>query len=378
MENLKQFFQNTTVKITILVAMVLLSLLALLNVVVINNSEKAFISVIEKELMQRQDVLQELSPAQRNVLIYDLNGVERAKPLQEEFVDRFQDSLVAIAFVGVFMSFIIGFTLSQVLIQPLKRLRSGISKLKSDNYETMLYKTGTTEIDDLVEEFNKLSIKLQQTEELRKDLISDASHELKTPLTILKGQLEALKDGMMKSTQERYGLLLDQVHRLSQVVDRMQEFTRLRGKSYQLEKTKYNLFDQLKMLKKEYKAELKDKNIKLNIEISEKTEIKADKHLVKQVFENLLTNSIRYSKASSLRILMEEENILVKDDGIGIPEDKIQNIFERFYRIDKSRSRETGGLGLGLAIVKEIVEAHGWNILARNDDGLEIKIKRQV
>lgn len=374
MEGIKQFFENTTVKITVLVAIVLLSLLSLLNVVVINNSERAFVSVIEREIMHRNRNQENIRIGEQNFLIYDLNGVERAKPLQDEFVDRFQDSLVAIAFIGVFMSFIIGFTLSQVLIQPLKKLKSGINKLKSNNYETMLYQTGTVEIDDLVNEFNKLSIKLQQTEELRKDMISDASHELKTPLTALKGQIEALKDGMIKATDSRYDLLLDQVHRLSQVVDRMQEFTRLRGKSYQLDKTKYNLYEQIKTIKKEFEDDFKDKKMKLKVNIPKDFEIEADEHLTKQVFENLIVNAIRYSEAKNIIIEIEGSTLIFKDDGKGVPQDKITYIFERFYRIDKSRSRNTGGLGLGLAIVKEIAEAHGWSIEAQNNDGLEFII----
>ena len=293
MNELKEFFQKTSIKITLLITLVLLSLLALLNLIVIRNSEDAFVRVLQDELREAVEDLEHtngrrgLPPGAQNFLLYDVNGVERARPLQEEFVDQFQNSLLAIAAIGVVVSFIIGFIMSQVLVQPLKTLRQGIAKLKKNKYESQLEETGTIEIDEVIREVNTLAKKLQQTEELRKDLISDASHELKTPLTSLKGQLEGMKDGILNTSDERYKMLLGQVQRLQEVVERMQEFTRIRNKHYSLQKQTYELRSQLDYVVGKYEQELNNAQISISIEVPSSFELVADKHLLEHVFDNM-------------------------------------------------------------------------------------------
>jgi len=213
---------------------------------------------------------------------------------------------------------------------------------------------------------------LRELENHRKDFVANVSHELRTPITSIKGFVETLKDGAIYETEdaERFlEIILRHADRLNAIVDDLLTLSRIEREMESVE-IPLEEHDLVKVIGQAFQIVMQkalQKNIKLNLTASEKTSARINPDLLEQALVNLLDNAINYSDEDS-KIIVEvtdEENkisISVSDQGCGIPEDAIPRIFERFYRVDKNRSRKVGGTGLGLAIVKHIVLAHNGQI----------------
>lgn len=363
--SIKDATSKTSIKIAIAVSAMIVALLVFMNVVVIEQSKDVFVSVVGTIDIDRngQVLFSNLSSkGQINILTFDSQGRIRPKPLQEVYVENLQQVLLKVALIAIIASIFIGILSSRIFSRPLERLSSGIQKLRGNDYKFKLEKTGTLEFDLVIEEFNRLITELQRVENLRKDLISDTSHELKTPLTSLMGQLEGMKDGIFDATPERITKLLDNVYRLNEMVETLQEFSRIRNKNQNLNKTSVELKTVVNQVIDSLSNDIEKNKLKVVIDIPDKFQIKADSYMLQRVFENLVTNTLRYAHASNLTIRSDEKSIEIEDDGNGIDAEHLPYIFERFYRVEKSRNRKTGGLGLGLAIVKEIIDLHGWRV----------------
>lgn len=352
----KDIFKKSSVKIGFLVAGLFISLLLFLNYSVLTQSQESFSNVVEK-LSQETPELPMGRGRDLNILRFTLAGTERLQPLHEEFRDNLSNSLISTITISIILSFLIGYASSKLFTKPLNSLVKGMKQLRENNYKEKLSKTGTEEFDIVVDEFNELSKELNRVEELRRELVTDTSHEFKTPLTSLRAQLEGLQDGVLKFNKTRATELLEQVTRLTSLVNTLDEYTRLRSKNSKLKKKNIKVATLLNSIIKKIKTD-----IKITIEIEKGLIIKCDKELTSRVLENLIENSIRYSKGKNIIIKATSKTIIVQDDGIGVSNKHLKDIYERFYRIEKSRNRKSGGMGLGLAIVKEIVEAHGWSI----------------
>lgn len=368
LRDIKILLSKTSAKISLAVSGMVIAMLFVMNAVVIEQSKDVFVNVVGTVTIDSAgDLLfSPINPissrGQINILTFDSNGKIRPKPLQEVYVENLQQVLLKVALLAVAISLFIGIASSRIFSRPLNRLSSGIQKLRRNDYKFKLEKTGTLDFDIVIEEFNRLIDELQRVEDLRKDLISDTSHELKTPLTSLTGQLEGMKDNVLDSSPERITKLLDNVYRLNDLVERLQEFSRIRNKNAKLRKQDLVLKDVLERVIDSLKNDIQKQNLKINIDISSETRVRADEYLLQRIFENFITNTLRYAQATELTIRMMEGNLIIEDNGIGIDEEHLPFIFERFYRVEKSRNRKTGGLGLGLAIVQELVQSHGWKI----------------
>lgn len=368
LRDIKILLSKTSAKISLAVSGMVIAMLFVMNAVVIEQSKDVFVNVVGTVTIDSAgDLLfSPINPissrGQINILTFDSNGKIRPKPLQEVYVENLQQVLLKVALLAVAISLFIGIASSRIFSRPLNRLSSGIQKLRRNDYKFKLEKTGTLDFDIVIEEFNRLIDELQRVEDLRKDLISDTSHELKTPLTSLTGQLEGIKDNVLDSSPERITKLLDNVYRLNDLVERLQEFSRIRNKNAKLRKQDLVLKDVLERVIDSLRNDIKKQNLKINVDISSEKRINADEYLLQRIFENFITNTLRYAQATEFTIRMNEGNLIIEDNGIGIDEEHLPFIFERFYRVEKSRNRKTGGLGLGLAIVQELVQSHGWKI----------------
>ena len=258
---------------------------------------------------------------------------------------------------------LIGWLSSRLIASPLKAFNAAIASLQTSDYKVQLPTAGITEFDKVFASFNTLTKRLHEEEKLRKDLISDTSHELNTPLTAIAGQLTAMQDGTLPMTKERIGIVKEQADRLTGLIDGLDAYTRARmpstGKpeAVRLEQLCQELIDGVAL-------ELKDKNIQPELHIPPKLIIQADHKAIQQILQNLLQNALRYSEATKIIIKADEHRLYFTDNGKGVSADSLPYLFERFYRVEKSRSRATGGLGLGLAIVKELAERQDWTITA--------------
>jgi two-component system sensor histidine kinase BaeS len=357
-----KLLKKSSIKIGLLTAGLFVTMLLLLTYSVLSKSEDSFSKIVERVSVEEIPLIQ---PGKRmkgaNILKFTLKGDERLKPLHEEFTENLSESLFSTLLISIGLSFIIGYASSKLFTRPINRLNKGLKKLKENKYKQRLEKTGTEEFDVLVDEFNALAKELSRVEELRKDLVSDTSHEFKTPLTSLRIQLEGIQDGVVKVNKKTITDLLEQVTRLTTLVHTLDEYTKLRGKNSKLEKKDVNIFKLLNKSKNKHKTKIHILN-----NVDKDLEVKCDKDLIQRVFDNLIENSIKYSKGSKIIISNTAKSISINDNGVGVPAKELKDIYERFYRVDKSRNRKSGGMGLGLAIVKEIVEAHGWSIKSTN------------
>ncbi|CDO01657.1 alkaline phosphatase synthesis sensor protein PhoR [Oceanobacillus picturae] len=216
---------------------------------------------------------------------------------------------------------------------------------------------------------------MKKLELMRKDFVANVSHELKTPITSIKGFAETLLDGTMddkEASKEFLGIIYNESERLQLLIEDLLILSRLEKEDFQLVLSEINLKQVVAEVAMLMKHKMDKKKLSLSVNISDEAIIKADKERLKQVIINLLDNAINYTPVNG-QIWINGENtndkvmIEVRDTGIGIAQEALPRIFERFYRVDKARSRDTGGTGLGLAIVKHIVEVHRGDIQISSD-----------
>ena len=222
---------------------------------------------------------------------------------------------------------------------------------------------------------------IRRLETMRRDFVANVSHELKTPLTSIKGFLETLLEGALDDKENnRHFLIIMQNHteRLNKLVDDLLSLSHLESKEILLKKDFFNLYQQVAKVITNCGAQLKKKKIEIKNELPVDLSVNADRDKIEGVVTNLIDNAIKFNiENGAIRIYSQDQNgnikIIIEDSGIGIPGKDIPRIFERFYRVDKARSRELGGTGLGLSIVKHIVELHGGNVGVESVEGLGSK-----
>jgi len=258
---------------------------------------------------------------------------------------------------------VLGVLAARFVRRPLRQFNKAVASMEQNNYKVQLKPTGIREFDEVFVEFNALIKRLQHEEKLRKDLVSDTSHELNTPLTAMIGQLTAMQEDKHPITKERITTLKEQAERLAELVQQLDAYTKARIPDAG-EPEGVVLKQLCQRLIKQFTVELKQKGIKTTLHIADDLVIHANRDVLYRVLTNLIQNTLRYSGATELMITANAQQLTFSDNGKGVPADSLPYLFERFYRVDKSRNRTTGGLGLGLAIVKELVEQQGWQIHA--------------
>ena len=222
---------------------------------------------------------------------------------------------------------------------------------------------------------------IRKLETMRRDFIANVSHELKTPLTSIKGFIETLLEGALDDKENNRGFLMiiqEHAQRLNNLVNDLLSLSHLESNEIVLEKEETNLRQQVEGVILGFKSQLKKRNIEVKDELPAALSIKADKNRIEQVFTNLIDNAIKFNKEKgTIKIYSRDVSgkikIVVEDSGVGIPEKDMTRIFERFYRVDKARSRELGGTGLGLSIVKHIIELHDGSVGVESTEGLGSK-----
>lgn len=387
MITIPKLWEKLSVRVTIFVAILLFIMLFAFYYLMRFSGEKAFFDVITKSYQDGSITFSNVIANGNKLLICpvtetQLNAINaepysfRMKPLSALYLERFESSIFWLSLIGAIGAFAVGYITSRILLSPLHRVSIAMKELRQNGYGTIIDNSGMVELDSVIGEYNQLAQELSKVEELRKNLISDTSHELKTPVTSLIVQLEGIRDGVIPLTSDRTNILLEQVYRLRDLIDQLQEYSALRGGSRKIKLEFHNLQNEINSVLVLIADRLKDNGIKVIIDVPYNLQVKMDKSLIQQVFLNIFENILVHSGATKVSIIWRKNSLVIKDNGKGVPDDKLVNIFERFYRVDESRSRKTGGLGLGLAIVKEIIESHGWKISARNRKGLEFTIEK--
>jgi len=231
------------------------------------------------------------------------------------------------------------------------------------------------EVGRLGTTFNRMTDSLQQVEELRRNMVVDVAHELRTPLTNVRGYLEAMQDGVVPASDKTFTLLQKEVFRLINLVEDLQRLTRADAARGHIELREISASDILDQITALYTPQLNEKHIRLNREIADDAQqVIADPDKLLQILSNLMQNACQYTpEGGCVQITVErtgkQVRISMENSGEPIPEQDLCLLFERFYRPDKSRSRDSGGAGIGLAIVRQLVEAHNGEVGVENSSG---------
>lgn len=283
------------------------------------------------------------------------------------FLDIVNKIILGIGVLLILASTIMGFIISRSITRPINKLMTKAKYISKGEYDKKIeINTDILEINDLINSINNLSQSIKEQENIRKRLTGDISHELKTPLTNIQSHLEAMIDGIWEPTEKRLLSVKEEAERLSSLVSDMQKLNKYDESSIKLKKDNVNISDIICFVIFQFSNLAKSKNIKIEYE-KKNINLYCDKDKITQALVNILSNAIRYSNEGSTIFIEErlKDNkviISIEDQGIGISEEDLKYVFERFYRADKSRTRATGGTGIGLTIVKSIVSSHGGEV----------------
>jgi histidine kinase len=293
--------------------------------------------------------------------------------LYNNFQASFREALLLAAIASLPIALLLSFSVSRKVVAPVRSMMLASQRVADGHYDERVQANSSDELGQLAHSFNQMAAQLEEVEEMRRQLIGDVAHELRTPLTVIKGSMEGLQDGILPATSETYQPVLREADRLNHLVDDLQELSRVEAGAYELHFAPLKLSSLKDTLTKRLGYRFKEKGIEFDCNLPQNLPVvQADEHRLIQVLTNLLTNALYYTPEGgkvSLQAHAKNNEILVsvKDNGIGIPPEHLDNIFTRFYRVDKSRSRHAGGSGIGLTITKHLVEAHGGKIWVESE-----------
>ena len=290
------------------------------------------------------------------------------------FIKALNSLFVITGICSLVIAFAVGIFMSLRLSNPLNKIAKKALSLSEGKYKERLVDVShTKEIEILIETINELSDALEHKDKLRKQLTQDVAHELRTPLTSVQGHMEAMIDGIWAMDKERLTSCYEEIIRIKKLIGSIEDLSGVENENILLHKKDFDLSKLIIRLLNNYEKDFQNKNIRVNYN-PEPIFLYADEDKMSQVFNNLLSNALKYSKEDgniTIQAIKEENMVLIriKDTGIGIGESDLPHIFERFYRADKSRNRQTGGVGVGLTITKSIIEAHEGEIMVNSKYG---------
>ena len=279
------------------------------------------------------------------------------------------------ALLAAAVAFLITYFLSRRISAPVKALTLAARQLGQGDLSQRVQSKEKGEVGELARAFNSMAESMERNEQLRRNMIADIAHELRTPLSNIKGYLEAMHDGMVKPGLDAIRSLDEETNLLSRLVDDLQELSLAEAGELKLECRIEDIRKILRQVIAMKQPQADAKRISLSAVLPKKLPpVNIDSRRISQVLLNLIDNAITHTPQEGVititaRRLDNWVEIDVEDTGEGISAEHLPNVFERFYRVDKSRARATGGTGLGLAIAKSLVEAHGGKIEAQSKEG---------
>ena len=269
----------------------------------------------------------------------------------------------------------LSYWLSRRIARPLLRMENATKQFAAGDFSARVPPLDIPEFDRLGHGFNRMADDLEGVEQRRRDLVGDLSHELRTPLTIVRGYLEGMADGTVEATPETYERLARETERLQRLVDDLQELSKLESGYLPINAIAVNLEPLVKSVGDRFADQLIGQDtLTLHIEMTENIPtVWGDPARIEQVLVNLLSNALRHTATGDVRVRSRIKKdvvwIEVIDTGIGISEEDLPHVFERFWRADRSRDRASGGSGIGLAICRRLVELQGGQITATSELG---------
>jgi heavy metal sensor kinase len=286
--------------------------------------------------------------------------------------------VLAVAFpVTILMAIGGGYLLMRRALKPVAEITSRAEGITSRNLgERLPVAPSGDELERLSVSLNRMIARLEESFQHTSRFTADASHELRTPLTILRGELEAiaLRPNLDQEVRETIGSTLEETDRLTKIVESLLAISRLDAGEARIDCAKFDLAELAATTTEHMRLFAEDRGITLHCDASSSVEVEGDRSRIKQLVVNLLDNAIKYTRdggAVEVKVTGFDKCAVleVKDNGLGIPAEALPHVFERFYRVDKARSRQMGGAGLGLSIVKSICTAHNGQVNVESSEG---------
>ena len=271
------------------------------------------------------------------------------------------------------LALVTSFTLAKVLASPLQQLAQASRRIAGGNFMPIEISDGATEVRELASQFNHMAQALKDAEQRRATLIGDVAHELRTPLMSIQGYAEGILDGVITPDERNVSIIRDEAHRMHRLVDDLQALSRAEAGKLTLYQAPCDMHDIVRRATALLEGAAQERRIMFAVTHQNPSEsVVCDADRISQVIINLLTNAIRVSTQNGRIEITTGHDAThvwcrVRDFGEGIDSQHLPHIFERFYRVDPSRTRATGGAGVGLTIARAIVEAHGGTLTASSD-----------
>ncbi|MFC3032282.1 ATP-binding protein [Pseudoalteromonas fenneropenaei] len=316
-------------------------------------------------------------------------GIENGSRLNAKFDEMFakeqQRQFTYITAIVLVISFLLAIPSSKYLVKPILAIRRNAKQLASGNYDVKLKPKGNDEIGQLAKDINRLADTLADNRKAQRQWIADISHELRTPIAVIRAELEGMMDGVIDLDVQAIDSLHDEMCRLTRLVDDLHQLTLADRGALTYSMAPISLTEVVRKVLDKHAAMLEQRHFQVLLQAPSAGQIYGDAQRLTQLFDNLMQNTLRYTdsspeQAGHIVIQISEQNdeviLLWQDSAPGVDEQKLPKLFERLYRVDQARSRAHGGSGLGLAICTSIVLAHQGSIdaLASELGGLAVKI----
>ena len=301
------------------------------------------------------------------VWVYGSNTLLTAADM--EFRDKSTQAMAFATLLAVLLATLVGTPFARTLVNPINRISRTAQAFGDGDLGARTNMEGEDEIARLGQTFDRMAEAVEKDRELEHRLTTDVAHELRTPLMAIQSTVEAMIDGVFEPDEERLDTVNSEVQRLSRLVDAILKLSRLENRSAPLKREIVDVSELIASLVSTHEAYVRDSGLELYSSLEPGVYVYGDPDLIRQAAANLISNAVRYTPEGSITITVRHDDnmahIAVTDTGIGLSEEDAKMVFSRFWRADRGRNRETGGLGVGLALVKEIVEQHGGSVKAK-------------
>ncbi|APV43814.1 two-component sensor histidine kinase [Dehalogenimonas formicexedens] len=295
------------------------------------------------------------------------NGNLWGQQITVNFLSDFGRTLWMAGLLGVLLAIVLGGLFTRNIVAPVGKVAAAAKKVAGGDLSQKVRLKGSSELVELGESFNSMTHTLRRDQELRQNMVADVAHELRTPLSVLRANIEAMQDGVLETSPANLESLHQETVNLGRLVEDLRTITLAESGQLKIHRQETDVSALAARVVEAMRTQFDSKSIELAVEALRPVEADVDSDRIEQVLRNLLANALHYSSSGGRVVVKVERNdsgavISVADTGIGISAEDLPHIFDRFYRVDRSRARATGGSGLGLAIVKQLVEAHGGRV----------------
>jgi signal transduction histidine kinase len=292
--------------------------------------------------------------------------------IETNFRASVDDALLRAGLAAIMAAAVVSWLVSQQITNPLRALVRLSQRIAGGQYQERLEITSHDELAELVQSFNHMAEALDHTESIRRELMADVTHELKTPLASIKGYMEGLQDGVVPANVETFQLIHREASRLQRLVEDLQELSRVEAGEMPIHLQTTDPCPIVEAAVERMRPQFNEKGIELTAQRSDSLPaVYADPDRIGQVITNLLGNALQNTSAGGhVEVILSPNHdcvrFAIKDSGIGLAPENLERIFQRFYRVDKSRARSSGGSGIGLTISRHFAEAHHGRIWAES------------